>query len=136
MRAMPSRLTPCPNTPNCVSTEAPPGRPRMEPIPYPGTPAQAREKLLEVLRRHPRTRIVRQEPDYIKAECRSRIFRFVDDVELVFDDEARQIHFRSASRLGRRDSANSEGGGMEARLEIDQPTHLLAPIIDSRECGP
>lgn len=75
----------------------------MEPIPYPGTPEQARERLLEVLRSHPRTRIVRQEPDYLKAECRSRVFRFVDDVELVFDDEARQIHFRSASRLGRRD---------------------------------
>ncbi len=75
----------------------------MEPIPYTGAPEQARARLLEVLRSHPRTRIVRQEPDYLKAECRSRIFRFVDDVELVFDDEARQIHFRSASRLGRRD---------------------------------
>jgi uncharacterized protein (DUF1499 family) len=98
-----SRLAPCPHTPNCVSTEAPAGPQRMRPIPYPGTPAQAREKLLEVLRRHPRTRIVRQEPDYLKAECRSRIFHFVDDVEFVFDDEARQIHFRSASRLGRGD---------------------------------
>jgi uncharacterized protein (DUF1499 family) len=72
----------------------------MEPIPYTGTPAQVREKLLEVLRGYPRTRIVRQEPDYLKVECRSRIFRFVDDVELVFDDDARQIHFRSASRVG------------------------------------
>jgi len=27
----------------------------------------------------------------------------VDDVDFRFDDEARQIHFRSASRLGRRD---------------------------------
>jgi len=72
----------------------------MEPIPYNAAPAEVREKLLEVLRNYPRTRIVRQEPDYIKAECRSRIFHFVDDVELVFDDEARQIHFRSASRIG------------------------------------
>jgi uncharacterized protein (DUF1499 family) len=72
----------------------------MEPIPYNGSPAQVRQRLLEVLRRYPRTRIVRQEPDYLKAECRSRIFGFVDDVELVFDDEARLIHFRSASRLG------------------------------------
>jgi uncharacterized protein (DUF1499 family) len=72
----------------------------MEPIPYLGTPAQARERLLEVLRAYPRTRIVRQEPDYLKVECRSRIFRFVDDVEFVFDDEAREIHFRSASRIG------------------------------------
>jgi uncharacterized protein (DUF1499 family) len=95
-----SRLAPCPGTPNCVSTEAKPGRQRMEPIPYAGTPAQTRERLLEVLRRHSRTRIVRQEPAYLKAECRSRFFRFVDDVEFVFDDDARQIHFRSASRFG------------------------------------
>jgi len=75
----------------------------MEPIPYNGSPAEVRERLLAVLRSYPRTRIVREEPDYLKVECRSRIFRFVDDVELVFDDEARQIHFRSASRLGRSD---------------------------------
>ena len=35
--------------------------------------------------------------------CRSRIFRFADDVDFRFDDEARLIHFRSASRLGRKD---------------------------------
>jgi uncharacterized protein (DUF1499 family) len=72
----------------------------MEPIPYDGTPEQVRAQLIEVLRGLPRTRIVRQEPDYLKAVCRSRIFRFPDDVEFVFDDEARQIHFRSASRIG------------------------------------
>lgn len=75
----------------------------MDPIPYTGPLAQARAKLLEVLRNHPRTRIVREEPDSLKAECRSLIFRFVDDVEFVFDDQAKRIHFRSASRLGRSD---------------------------------
>ena len=98
-----SRLAPCPRTPNCVSTQAPPGSKRMDPIPYTGSLAEAREKLLRVLRAHPRTRIVREEPDFLKAECRSRIFRFVDDVELVLDDTAKEIHFRSASRLGRKD---------------------------------
>jgi len=75
----------------------------MDPIPYTGPLAAARERLLKVLRDHPRTRIVREEPDYLKAECRSALFRFVDDVELLFDDGAKQIHFRSASRLGRKD---------------------------------
>ena len=59
--------------------------------------------MLQVLRDHPRTRIVQEEPGYLKAECRSRVFRFVDDVEILFDDGAKQIHFRSASRLGRKD---------------------------------
>jgi uncharacterized protein (DUF1499 family) len=78
----------------------------MEPIPYTGSLDEARARLLRVLRDYPRTRIVSGpdlEPLYLKAECRSRIFHFVDDVEFVLDDEAKRIHFRSASRLGRKD---------------------------------
>lgn len=75
----------------------------MDPIPYTGPLAQARAKLLEVLRNHPRTKIVTEEADFLKAECRSAFFHFVDDVEFLFDDAAKRIHFRSASRLGRKD---------------------------------
>jgi uncharacterized protein (DUF1499 family) len=104
MAATPSRLAPCPRTPNCVSTQAPEGSSkRMDPIPYTGSLDQARARMLEVLRAYPRTRIVQEDPDYLKAECRSKVFRFVDDVELLFDDGAKQVHFRSASRLGRKD---------------------------------
>jgi uncharacterized protein (DUF1499 family) len=48
----------------------------------------------------PRTTIVTLEEDYIRAEFKSRIFGFVDDVEFWFDDEQKVIHFRSASRVG------------------------------------
>lgn len=96
-------LPPCRRTPNCVSTQTDDPGKRMDPIPYSGPLSQARERLLAVLRAQPRTRIVLEEPGYLKAECRSRIFRFVDDVDLLFDDQAKVIHFRSASRLGRRD---------------------------------
>ena len=75
----------------------------MDPIPYIGTPEEARERLLAVLRAWPRTEIVRDEPGAVTAVCRSRIFRFADDVDFRFDDRARLIHFRSASRLGRSD---------------------------------
>ena len=75
----------------------------MEPIPYTGSLSEARERMLRVLRAYPRTRIVEEGPDRIRAECRSLIFRFVDDVEIRFDDQAKLIHFRSASRLGYRD---------------------------------
>lgn len=99
-----SRLPPCPKNPNCVSTQAPEGSSkRMDPIPYTGTPAQVRQRMLQVLRDHPRTRIVQEEPGYLKAECRSMLFRFVDDIEILFDDGAKKIHFRSASRVGRKD---------------------------------
>jgi uncharacterized protein (DUF1499 family) len=98
-----SRLAPCKRTPNCVSTAAPEGPQRMDPIPYAGPLAQARARLVEVLRRRPRTRIVGEEPDSLKVECASAFFHFVDDVDFIFDDAAKRIHFRSASRLGRKD---------------------------------
>ncbi len=50
-----------------------------------------------------RMRIVVDEPGYVHAEARSRIFRFVDDVEMAIDAEARVVRFRSASRVGRSD---------------------------------
>jgi len=98
-----SRLAPCPRNPNCVSTQAPPGPQHMDPIPYTGSLDAARARLLEILRNYPRTRIVQEDPGVLKAECRSAFFHFVDDVEFVFDDAAKRIEFRSASRLGRKD---------------------------------
>ena len=101
---MSTRLRPCPRRPNCVSSRAEPGTPPyMEPIPYQGTLEQARERLLKVLRALPRTRVVKEEPTYLHAECRSAFFRFVDDAEFELDEASRQIHFRSAARLGYRD---------------------------------
>jgi uncharacterized protein (DUF1499 family) len=117
-----SRLAPCPRRPNCVSTQAPEGSSkRMDPIPYMGSLSQARERLLKILRAYPRTRIVKEEPDYLKAECTSRLFRFVDDVELLLDDQAKRIHFRSASRLGYRDY-----GVNRARMERIRAAFLTA----------
>jgi uncharacterized protein (DUF1499 family) len=75
----------------------------MEPIPYQGPLSAARERMLRVLRALPRTTLVEERPAVLRAECRTLIFRFVDDVEIRFDDAAKLIHFRSASRLGRSD---------------------------------
>lgn len=99
----PPALPPCRRTPNCVSTQAADPARKMEPIPYTGTLDEARARLLRVLRSYPRTTVVQEGPVSLKAECRSRIFRFVDDVDFVLDGAAKAIHFRSASRLGRRD---------------------------------
>ncbi|HEX7181026.1 MAG TPA: DUF1499 domain-containing protein [Thermoanaerobaculia bacterium] len=93
------RLRPCRRPRACVSTQAE-GRSKMYPIPYDGPLAQAREKMLRILRATPRTEITEEGPTHIKAECRTLLFRFVDYVDLVFDDAAKVIHFRSASRIG------------------------------------
>lgn len=95
-------LAPCPESPNCVSTQAPASDTQhaIAPIPYTGSADEARQKLLAVIAAMPRTKIVADEGNYIHATFTSLIFRFVDDVEFVIDDSARQIHFRSAARVG------------------------------------
>jgi uncharacterized protein (DUF1499 family) len=96
-------LRPCPGTPNCVSTEASDARHAIPAIPFRGTPEQALAHARHALLQEPRTRIVLEAPGYLRAESRSRLIRFVDDVEVVVDGPARLVRFRSASRVGRSD---------------------------------
>lgn len=51
----------------------------------------------------PGARLVQSDPDYLYAEYRSRVMRFVDDVEFALDRENHVIHARSAARVGIRD---------------------------------
>ncbi len=93
-------FAPCPESPNCVSTRGTDEAPGMEPLRYETSTSQARDRLLRILQAMPRTRIVQKKENFIHAECTSRIFRFVDDVEFYLDPQAKKIDFRSASRVG------------------------------------
>lgn len=75
----------------------------MEPVPWTGDAATARDRARQALGAEPRTRIVVDEPVYLRAEATSFLFRFVDDVEILIDTTARVYRFRSASRLGKGD---------------------------------
>lgn len=96
-------LRPCPGTPNCVSTDATDAQHVIPAIPFRGTPEAALANARHALLQEPRTRIVLEAPGYLRAESRSRLFRFVDDVEVAVDGAARVVRFRSASRVGRSD---------------------------------
>jgi uncharacterized protein (DUF1499 family) len=97
------RLAPCKRTPNCVSSQADPADAEhyIAPIAFKGTAAQATAAARRAIESMERTTIVHEEPGYIYAEFRSKLLRYVDDVEFLFDGKV--IHVRSASRLGRRD---------------------------------
>ncbi len=94
------RLAPCPDSPNCVSTQSESKRHAMAPLPYLQTREASREKILSILRGMKRTEVVKVKEFYLHAEFRTALWRFVDDVEFLFDDAARVVHFRSASRAG------------------------------------
>ncbi|MGD8396554.1 MAG: DUF1499 domain-containing protein [Candidatus Eiseniibacteriota bacterium] len=94
-------LAPCPSSPNCVTSgAAADSSHRMEPWQYEGPAAVARERLLAIIRATRGTRVIETDGSYIAAEFRTPVFGFVDDVEFLIDGDRRQIHFRSASRLG------------------------------------
>lgn len=93
------RLAPCKRTPNCVSSQADPQDREhyIAPIAFNGD-MRAVRKAVESM---PGASVIRAEADYLYAEFRTRLMRFVDDVELL--REGKTLHVRSASRLGRRD---------------------------------
>ncbi len=93
------RLAPCPDSPNCVSSQAAHAHQRIEALRYTGDITQARNRLLTVLSRMERVQIRQADADYLHAEFSSAWFGFVDDVEFQFDPPG-VIQARSASRTG------------------------------------
>ena len=94
------RLSPCPASPNCVSSLSEDTSRQVEPLTYTLTLEEAREKLISVINSMKRSEVVTVEENYLHATYTSSLFGFVDDVEFSFDDEKKIIHVRSASRTG------------------------------------
>jgi uncharacterized protein (DUF1499 family) len=94
------RLAPCPDSPNCVSSDAPDESHHIEAFPLAAPPAQAWSELEAVLKDTPRVSIIQLSSDYLHAEFKSAVFRFVDDVEFHLRPTEDLIAVRSASRTG------------------------------------
>ena len=93
-------MTPCPDAPNCVSSQSTDESHYVDPLRYEVAHKEATERLLAVLRAMEGVKIITAEGGYIRAECTSALFRFVDDVAFYIDDGQKTIHVRSASRIG------------------------------------
>lgn len=93
-------LTNCPASQNCVVSQNADDKHTIDPINYHVDRDKAREILLKVLTVVPRTEVIEQTDNYIHATSKSRIFKFVDDVEFYFPNDENVIHLRSASRIG------------------------------------
>ena len=94
------RLAPCPNTPNCVSSIDPLDEHYIAPLGYTGSKDDAYRKLVALIASYRGTRLVATQDNYLRAEFRSAILRFVDDVEFLFSADQGLIDVRSASRVG------------------------------------
>jgi len=94
------KLSPCPSSPNCVSSLAEDRKHAIEPLRYSGSRDEARKRLTGILKKLARVNVTVAETDYIRAEFHSLIFRFVDDVEFLLPERGNIIHVKSASRVG------------------------------------
>lgn len=106
------QLQPCGVRPNCVTTETDFARHAMPPVPFGDAPGAAQARARAALLVEPRTRIVSERPGYLHAQSMTRVFGFVDDVEIVVDANAGVFRFRSASRQG-----NTDGGVNRKRMQ-------------------
>ncbi|AFZ42682.1 hypothetical protein PCC7418_0452 [Halothece sp. PCC 7418] len=114
------KLTPCPNTPNCVSSQSSDAEHAIEPLPY----AQITD-IKRVVNNMERTTIIEETENYLYAEFKSKLMGFVDDVEFHKDDVNQVIHVRSASRLGKSDLGVN-------RKRVEEIRQQLQALIKNR----
>lgn len=92
-------MTPCPSSPNCVSSDATVSDHHVSPFHLAVPATEAWPVARELVSKLSRTRIVSEKADYLHAECRT-LLGFVDDLELNLRNSEGIIAVRSASRLG------------------------------------
>lgn len=100
------KLTPCPDSPNCVSSYESDETHGIQPL------AGNLEQIGNVLRGLDEANIVSASDNYLYAEFTSALMGYVDDVEFLYNEAAGVTHVRSASRLG-----HSDLGANRKRIE-------------------
>jgi uncharacterized protein (DUF1499 family) len=109
-------LSPCPSSPNCVSSQAADERHRIAPLAFNGDPDAAFARLKLILSGRSDITIVDDLPDYLRVELRTILF--VDDGEFLLDRAKKLIHVRSASRPGYSDLGKNRSRFEEIRCQF------------------
>lgn len=95
------KLRPCPQSPNCICTEYPADIDHyVKPVEYGSANIKVVRSLIRKSIDTTGGTMVRERDNYFAATYRSGVFGFVDDLEVRIDEATKQIHIRSASRIG------------------------------------
>lgn len=120
MNEMPPTLPPCPDTPNCVSSMEARDQKKVDALPWIESIDKTKERLQSVIDSYGRAKVTARLPNHWKAEFRTKIIGFVDDVDFLFDEKNKRVDVRSASRVGHYDfEANRKR--IEAMRKAMQP---------------
>ena len=94
------QLSPCPASPNCVSSLATDDAHKVEAFTLTKPASDAWPEIKALVLSLPRSKLVEEKPGYLHVEVRSLLFRFVDHLELAAEPEGERLDVRSASVLG------------------------------------
>ena len=114
------QLKPCPESPNCVSTQTQQKSKQMDPIPFTLDPKEVLKVIKGVVENLSNTHLEKESPNYLHYTFKSAIFGFIDDVEFLIDAGKKLIHYRSASRTGYSDMGVNKKRMTEIRKAIEQ----------------
>ena len=94
-------IQPCPDSPNCVSTQAADDVHKIKPILLVnGDSAATLDAIEKIVQTMPKSTIVTRNDHYMHVEFRSTYWNFVDDVEFFVNLENGTVDSRSAARMG------------------------------------
>ena len=126
--AVTKKLKSCPASPNCVCSDNTGSSQAIPSLHVVGEMAPAWLALVNYLEQTPGLTIIENSGGYLRAEARTRILRFVDDVEFMARPEEGIIAMRSASRLGYYDF-----GTNRRRLEALRQSLVDAGVVRTAE---
>lgn len=139
------RLSPCPDSPNAVSSQASDEAHAIEPLPVGGGMTAAWIHCRNAAIAESGSLLVREAPGYMRFEITTRWLRFVDDLEFLADPDTNRIQVRSSSRIGHSDlGANRRrveriraryGEFMDAAKPESMPK-ATDPALDAASSGP
>jgi len=95
-----TRLSSCPESPNCVSTEAPDNQHKIDVFRLKGDFSKNWPEIQRVVAALPRSAVVKTDETYLHTTFKSRVFQFVDDLELFLNPLNGIISIRSAAQTG------------------------------------
>ena len=118
------RLRSCSNRLNCVCSEYEDLPSYIKPLSFSGTVRSNWERAKQIILEM-EGKIKLEDDDYLWATFNTKIFRFVDDLELRLDKENNVIHVRSGSRVGYSDMGANRRRieDLRSRLRKDQSTN-------------
>ncbi len=92
------KLSPCPSTPNCVSSGQNNGSSAIDPLPL--VSADVLSLIEGYLSSHYRAQVMSRKSHYLHVVVSTALFRFKDDLEFLVDEEKGVVDVRSSSRFG------------------------------------